>query len=342
MPSSNFDNPKFSYIAVFLSAAVLYVLTCAPGPLWQDSGMIQYRVWHNDIEGGLGLALSHPLFYIIAIGAKYIPFGEFAYRVNLVAAIAGAVTVANLFLLLRLWLGKNLPAVIGAASLAFSHTFWQHACVVETYTLYTALLTAELVVLLQYIKTQRISYLYLLGLFNGLSISDHMFGSLPFLCYTVFLIVLLAKRTIRFKHLFIIVILWLIGFSPYAYLIIKEMINTGDIIATISSALFGKAWQHNVLNVGISARLIKENLILMAYNFPTPSALLFIAGLWGLGKVSPRRSFRKYHSCAFGYIFIVRIQIHRAGPIRLFHTVLLYGRRTYRGRFRSFHITVQP
>jgi len=253
--------------------------------------MIQYRAWHNDIEGGLGLALSHPFFYAIAIGAKYIPLGEFAYRVNLVAAIAGAVTVANLFLLLRLWLGKNLPAVVGAASLAFSHTFWQHASVVETYTLYTALLTAELIVLLQYTRTQRISYLYLLGLFNGLSISDHMFGSLPFLCYAVFLVVLLAKRAFRFKHLFTIVILWLIGFSPYAYLIIKEMINTGDVTATISSALFGKAWQHSVLNVGISARLIKENLILVAYNFPTPAALLFIAGLWGLGRVSPGRSF---------------------------------------------------
>jgi hypothetical protein len=291
MLPSSFDNPKFDYAVVFLCAATLYILTCAPGPLWQDSGMIQYRVWHNDIEGGLGLALAHPLFYIVAIGAKYIPWGEFVYRVNLVAAIAGAVTIANLFLLLRLWLGKNLPAVVGAASLTFSHTFWQHACVVETYTLYTALLTAELIVLLQYAKTQQITYLYLLGLFNGLSISDHMFGSLPFLCYSIFLIILLTKRTIHFKHLFTIIVFWIIGFSPYAYLIIKEMINTGNVTAAISSALFGKGWQHDVLNVGISARLIKENLILMVYNFPTPAALLFIAGLWGIKKISPSRSF---------------------------------------------------
>jgi hypothetical protein len=291
MLPSSLNNPKYGYAAVLLCAAALYVSTCAPGPLWQDSGMIQYRVWHNDIEGGLGLALSHPLFYIIAIGAKYVPFGEFAYRVNLVAAIAGAVAIANLFLLLRLWFNKNLPAVIGAASLAFSHTFWQHACVVETYTLYAALLTAELIVLWKYTKTQQISYLYLLGLFNGLSISDHMFGALPFLCYSVFLMVLLTKRVIRLKHLLTIVIFWLIGFSPYAYLIIKEMISTGDLAATISSALFGKGWQHDVLNVGISARLVKENLILMAYNLPTPAALLFIAGLWGIRKISPTRGF---------------------------------------------------
>jgi len=291
MLPSSLDNPKFSYAAVFLSAAALYVLTCAPGVLWQDSGMIQYRIWHNDIEGGLGLASAHPLFYIIAIGVKYIPLGEFTYRVNLVTAIAGAVTVANLFLLLRLWLGKNLPAVIGAASLAFSHTFWQHACVVETYTLYTVLLTAEMIVLLQYARTRQIGYLYLLGLFNGLSISDHMFGSLSFLCYAVFLIVLLMRRYIHLRHLVPIIILWLIGFAPYAYLIIREMIETGNITAAISSALFGRGWQKSVLNVGISVRLIKENLILIAYNFPTPTALLFIAGLWGLGRVSPGRSF---------------------------------------------------
>jgi len=100
------------YAGALCGAGVLYVVSCAPGALWQDSGLIQYRIWHNDIEGFLGLAISHPLFYILAIGAKYVPLGEFGYRVNLVSAIAGAVAVANLFLLVRLWLGKNLPAAI--------------------------------------------------------------------------------------------------------------------------------------------------------------------------------------------------------------------------------------
>ncbi|MHC4791845.1 MAG: protein O-mannosyl-transferase family [Planctomycetota bacterium] len=105
---TNSDNLKAGYIVVFLAAAVLYVATCAPGPLWQDSGMYQYRILHNDVEGKLGLALAHPLYHIIGIGVKYIPFGEFAYRVNLISAIAAAFTIANLFLLLRLWLDRNL------------------------------------------------------------------------------------------------------------------------------------------------------------------------------------------------------------------------------------------
>ena len=95
-------NPAAGYFAVLFAAIVLYVVSCAPSSLWQDGGMFQHRIWHNDIEGNLGLALSHPLYHIIGIGVKYIPIGEFAYRVNLISAIAAAVAVANLFLLLRL------------------------------------------------------------------------------------------------------------------------------------------------------------------------------------------------------------------------------------------------
>jgi len=71
-------NLTASYFTVLLAAVVLYVVSCAPGPLWQDSGMYQDRIWHNDIEGNGGLALSHPLYHIIGIAAKYIPIGEFA------------------------------------------------------------------------------------------------------------------------------------------------------------------------------------------------------------------------------------------------------------------------
>jgi len=287
------NNLKASYIAVLLIAAGLYAATCAPGALWQDSGMYQYRIRHNDIEGKLGLALSHPLYHIIGIGVKHIRLGEFAYRINLISAIAAAFTIANLFLLLRIWLGRILPAVIAAATLALSHTFWRHAVIAETYTLYTALLLTELLMLLQYFKTRRMVFLYLLGLFNGLAAANHMFAAIAFVCYLVFLMVLLARRQIKPRHIRIIVLMWIIGAAPYGYLIIKNIIQSGDLTATVASALFGKNWQGNVLNVSLSARLIKENLIFFAYNFPTPNIIFFFAGLYGLKKVPRGHGFAK-------------------------------------------------
>ncbi|RKY21334.1 MAG: hypothetical protein DRP62_08035, partial [Planctomycetota bacterium] len=285
------ESALLMYLLVLAVAGTLYVFTCAPTILWQDSGMIQYRAWHNDIEGGLGLALSHPLFYIPAIAAKYVPLGEFAHRVNMVSAIAAAAAVANLFLLVRLWLGRNLPAVIAAVTFALSHTFWRHACIAETYSLYIALLSAELIMLLQYVRTKRIGYLYLLGLFNGLAIADHMFASIPLLCYTVFVVVLLVKRRLHFRQLAIIILLLVVGASAYEYLIIKNVIQTGDLAGTLASAAFGNSWQGAVFNTSLSLKIVKENILFLLLNFPTPNLLLFFVGLFALRKRSSEKAF---------------------------------------------------
>ncbi len=298
MQTSIFSNVKVSYAAVLLLAAVLYIATCAPGVLWQDSGMYQYRIWHNDIEGKLGLALSHPLYHIIGIGVKSIPLGEYGYRINLISAIFAAISVANIFLLLRLWLGRNMPAVIAAITLALSHTMWQHASIAEIYTSYTALFTAELIFLLQYFRSRRIGYLCLLGLFNGLAIANHMWAVIALTCYLVLMIVLLAQKQIRLKHLGVIGGLWIVGAMPYGYLVISKYIETGDFTATLVSALFGNSWQGAVLNIRfltnmrLLTTLVKENMIFMAYNFPTPNAIFFFAGLYALKKSSPSRGFR--------------------------------------------------
>jgi hypothetical protein len=271
---------------------MLYVISCAPSALWQDSGLIQYRIWHNDIEGFFGLAVSHPLFYILAIGAKYIPVGEFVHRINLVSAIAGAIAVANIFFLLRLWLSRNLPAVIAALTLAVSHTFWRHASIVETYTLWTALFLAELIMLLQYTRTKRVTYLYLLGLLSGLSISVHMLASIPLICYAVFVAFLLAKKEIHIINLMIFVLLWIAGALPYEYLIVKNIFQTGDLFGTLASAAFGIRWWPAVLNASFSIKMAKENFLYLLLNFPTPNFLLFFAGCFGLFKMSPNRSIR--------------------------------------------------
>jgi hypothetical protein len=289
--SKSAKNVAMQYLMVLAGAGVLYAFTCAPAVLWQDSGLFVYRIWHNDLEGNLGLALAHPLYIMLGIVAKYIPFGDMAYRINLLSAVCGAIAIANLFLLLRLWLDRTLPAVIGAVTLAVSWTFWQHAVIAEAYSLYAAQMFGELIVLLQYVRTKRVGYLYLLGLFNGLAIANHLWGSFGFVCYTVFLIAILARREIHLKHFVITVCLWIIGAMPYEYLVIKNIILSGDIQGTLSSAAFGNGWQGTVLNANISSKIIMENVIFILLNFPTPNFILFFTGLYFLRHSARSRSF---------------------------------------------------
>jgi hypothetical protein len=279
------------YLVVLAGAGVLYVFTCAPSVLWQDSGLFVYRIWHNDIQGNLGLALSHPLYIIIGIAVKHIPLGDLAWRINLISVVFGAATIANLFLLIWMWFGRVWPALIGTVTLAVSWTFWQQAVIAEVYTPYTALLSAELIMLLRYTQTRRPGYLYLLGLFNGLGIAVHMWAVFGFACYTVLLAVLLVRKQVILKHLGVTAALWVIGALPYEYLIIRNIILTGDVQATLFSAVFGNMWYERVLNVSISLRIVFENVIFILLNFPTPNFVFFFVGLWTLRKKGPSRSF---------------------------------------------------
>ncbi|MCK5175419.1 MAG: DUF2723 domain-containing protein [Planctomycetes bacterium] len=279
------------YIGILFSAGALYICTCAPAVLWQDSALFVYRTWHNDIQGNLGLALAHPLYIMIAIAVKHIGLGDLAHRINLISAVFGAVGVANLFLLLRLWTGKTLPAIIGAITLAVSWNFWQHSVIAEVYTLFMAQMLGELIVLLLYVRTKRVGYLYLLGLFNGLAIANHMWAVFGFACYAVFLVILRVRKEIGVGSLVVVILLWLLGALPYEYLIIKNIILSGDVPGTLISAAFGNIWEGHVTNTSMSVKLVLENLAFIILNFPTPNLLFFFAGLWVLLKKAPYRGF---------------------------------------------------
>ncbi len=267
------------YFAILLTALCVYIFTCAPGPLWQDSGMLQYRVYHDDLAGRLGLALAHPLYFIVGIAFKHLPFGSLGLKVNLVSAVFGAITIANVFLLTRLWLDAFLPAAFAAFTLMLSHTFWQSSVIAEVYTLYTATFTAELIFLLCFIRYKKNKFLLLLFFFNGLSLANHMWAVIPLSVYAVYVIFLLAKR--KLKPLFIIpaALLWLAGASPYIWLIADELIRTGNLVITISSALFGNSWQGSVTNTQITPRTAIENFLYLGMNFPTPNALFIVPAL---------------------------------------------------------------
>lgn len=286
------NNLKRQYVFVFALALLLYSVTCAPGLVWQDSGMIQYRTLHNDIKGGLGIALAHPLYYMITIIAKYFPLGVFPHQVNLVSALASAFAIANLFLLIRVWLGKLTPAVIAALSFSLAHTFWRHATIPESYNIYIAFFLTELLLLYSYVKTDKRKFLYWLFFVNGLSIAVHLLGLLPLACYGVLILSFIFRKKVKFIQLIFMIVLWIIAASPYLYLIVEQLIKTGDLGGTISSALFGNSWKDDVLNAKMSSKILLQNILFLGLNFPTPNLLLALIGLISIKKHTANREFK--------------------------------------------------
>lgn len=272
----------WAWPVVFAAALVLYVATLAPGVLWQDNGLAQVRVLRRDIFGSLGLALSHPLYYVLAIAFQALPFAESAYKTNLVSAVFGAVAVANLFVLVRRASGSGMAALIAATSLAVAHTFWQHAVMAEVYALTAALLTTELLCIERFLRTGRAGWFVLLFAVNGLSISNHMVASLSTAVYGVWAVVELVRGRVRWRTAAVAAVAWLLGASLYGGLIVTRLAAGDGFSATIRSALFGIQYEDQVLNVSLSPRAFAKSVMYLALDFPTPAVLLLVPALAGL------------------------------------------------------------
>ncbi len=271
------------YAVVLCAVGFLYILTMAPGALWQDNGLAQVRVLQHDFTGKLGLALGHPLFYLLAEGLQLLPFAESAFKTNLLAAIAAAFTVANFYLLLRLILTDKpfgrLAAITGMLSLALAHTFWQHAAIAEVYSVSTAILSLELILLVKFYQTGRTHFWLLALFFNGMECSNHMLAVVTLVQVVLWSIFLMRDRQLKPFWILPAIGLWFIGCLPYEILGFKAWQNGLQASEVIRSMLFGK-YQREVLNIGLSVSLIATTLGVIALNFLTPNILLIPAGMF--------------------------------------------------------------
>lgn len=131
--------------AAGITALLGYVLTLAPTVTFWDSGEL--------LAAARGLGIPHPpgspFFVLLAhVWAALLPIGTFAWRVNLLAATAGALTVAFLALAIHETLPRRgdrqaeFVAVVAALVAGFTLTHWQDSDGTEVYAVATAMLGA--------------------------------------------------------------------------------------------------------------------------------------------------------------------------------------------------------
>jgi len=268
------------WAALLCLSFILYSQTAQRGIHWQDSGYHTLRIVTKQVHNPLGLALVHPLHHWL--GRLAVSFDRFepSFAVALISSLAGAFTVANLFGCVVSLTGRKDAGLFSAMSLGLAHSFWQMSTVTETYTLTTALLTAELWCLILFVRTKRPGYLLLMMLYNGLGISNHLFAILttPILIF----VILIAKRNrvIQLPTILWSVVLWLVGSLPYSYLVVDEMIRSGDMVLTLQSALFGTGFAKAVLNVVPQGHRLLTSTAFVGLNFPNLLLPLAAYGIW--------------------------------------------------------------
>jgi hypothetical protein len=156
--------------AVFL----LYLFTLAPTVLWGDDAFFQRSAYEGTLgtDGG-----GHWLWFQLARLFIHLPVGDIAYRVNLLSAVAAALTIFVIYPA-ALALGLSRSAATSATlSLAVAHTFWMHAVRAEVYTIFTLWMAVELWLWAKWNSTTSWS-LELAAFLFGIGLLSHQMGIL--------------------------------------------------------------------------------------------------------------------------------------------------------------------
>jgi len=273
------------YLGVFAVFVILYGLTAQRGVAWQDSGIFQWRIWKLDPVGVGGLALSHPLLIVLGKAFGLIPLGPLAWRMNFLSSVCGALTVANVALLVRrLAPQQRIAAWMAAGVFGLAHTVWWLATICESQMLLAVLFTTELHVLVSLVRRPKTHLVLLLGLLNGLGLATHNLALLAAPAYVLMSLYLCRRDRLPWRSIIYLSAGWLIGASGLLVIVAHQAIHDG-LLPAVHSALFGQRWQGAVL--GGEARTVARGAGYVLYNFPNLALPLMVAGLWSFRRRLP-------------------------------------------------------
>jgi hypothetical protein len=199
---------------------LVYLRTLAPGVYGFDSAELATGAFTLGIVHPTG----YPLYLLLAKAFTFIPLRNVAYRVNLLSAVLGALTIWLVARLAGRLSGSRWAGWMAAGLLGFSYTFWSMSVVAEVYTLHTALIALQLLLLDRWLalpnRTSDLRLLRWLALIFGLSLTNHVSAVLfaPALIFPV-LRSLPARRLLRELPSF--GLLFGLGLAPYLYLPIR-------------------------------------------------------------------------------------------------------------------------
>jgi hypothetical protein len=216
-------------VLVFVTCLACYVVTLAPSITWQHDGVDSGDLVTAAYTLGVAHPPGYPLFLSLAKIFTLLPFGEIAYRVNLMSAFFAAAAATTLYwTALLIQPGETMvqrKLVIAAASaLAFglSSTLWSQAVIAEVYALHAFLVAAILLLATAFRSTGERKLLWLLGLALGLSLSNHLSAILLVPGTLILLVRRQRGRPVAFLEMAGFVVL---GLSVYAYLPVRSMQN---------------------------------------------------------------------------------------------------------------------
>jgi hypothetical protein len=269
-------------IAVFLVSLVIYVRTLLPGPSFGDWAEMQF------IPAQLGIThpTGYPLYVLFGKAFSLLPFGSWAYRADLLSAVAAAGASATAVLIAARLGARPVIAAAAGLSLAVSGTLWLEAAFSEMNGLHLFLVAAVIHRALVWRAERRDTDLLLGGLLAGLAVANHLLAVT--VVPIVILFVLFDARSRLFERPALLgqaALLGLIGVSLYLFIPLRGLAGPASIYGKFAtwegfSSLVSGAQFRGDMHFGSSESLVAAwNAVPGVFaQFVEKSNVIFVAG----------------------------------------------------------------
>ncbi len=299
--------PLFTLGILTLSLA-FHVYTLGPSLGWEDAPKFPTQAYLHKLSA---LPWNHPIYILIGYLFTKIPAGDVAYRINLVSAVFGSLTLVVMFSLLRLLFSSEkgasenikLLAALGATlSLMVSRTFWLHSVTTEVYIILSFFTVAIIYCLVRFDLRGETHFLYLGFFLYGLSVSVHLMTvcALPGLVIYLIMMAIKHEGALNFRRIATSGLFFLVGFSLYLGIAIKDFMYINNKIhapLTTINFLTGGRFKANVLYA--TYPLYYSPLQAIGYHFYDFMVFGTLLGIFGISRLLVKDIRR------FGYIFAI-------------------------------------
>jgi len=219
---------RVAMIITFLVSFVIYLITLCPTVYVGDSGEFTTAAYTLGITHPPG----YPLYVLFGkIFSILIPYGNIAYRINLMSGLFGALTCSILYLILIHLFRRNnresnstnkyiFIAILSSLFLSFSKTFWSQSVIAEVYTI-----NAFIIALLIYLSVTKHNNIYIIAFVTGVGISGHYLTALLFPAFLLLFWKILLneknfiERTVSFS------VFLLLGLSVLLFMPVRSSAN---------------------------------------------------------------------------------------------------------------------
>ncbi len=215
-----------------ISSLALYVRTLAPSLLFGDSAEFQTIAYTL----GIGHPTGYPVYILLAKLFTFLPVGDIAYRVNLLSAVAAALTVSLVYLILRRLGAWQVPAALSVFFLACAALFWKHASIAEIYAASALCLAFILYSILTWKESENPRWLFAAGLVGGLSMGIHTTVALSGIAILLYLVLSTRRRADWLQASLGVVVGFVIFLSAFLFLDHHDA-SAGYYNATVRHAL---------------------------------------------------------------------------------------------------------